>query len=594
MSIKFNKIDMDMGDYQIFFQALEELEKELTTSEKDAEIAAHYLCFVENVSKLRIDVNKKKIKIKELASNIIEVIKGKKFDLDKEQKDIIIKYSEFVSNELDCTLNMEAWDEFITCPAYVKLSRDEFEEAVATYGYSSGTKWNELSVSMYFDFLRHLNNNPKNILEFGYSENRVDLGSVRSGDKVTYKHTKLCDNNENVMRNEVLNYYHGINSNIVRDDILSYSRNSSNKGKYDLVLGTLAYQGSVPKQIEDEIFDEIDKKAKFNGSSLWTYIKPILDLLSDNGKAAIIMPSSSLTSEKDRELRKWFVENGYIEASVAIRDEVIDLVNGPKTLLILSKNNKKIKYFDMRSDGKYGFDLSAEAQYKEYMKDKQFANFEEAASKHYRLDYYSLSLKKPEYKKSVKIKDIALDVFRGCQNLYESPDDKKNLVGPFEVVNTSYITDNSYDCFFGSNNEMDNKYIDAKKEEQYTLVKGIDVLVTCKFSNFKTALYNPFLITKRIPSGNLMVLRVDKEKIDPEYVAAYLNSKEGRKQIELIATGDSLYSINKLAFMDIDIPIYDKDKMRQIAKDYKNGLRDIDKMKRNIEDKEKELKNLFN
>ena len=53
------------------------------------------------------------------------------------------------------------------------------------------------------------------------------------------------------------------------------------------------------------------------------------------------------------------------------------------------------------------------------------------------------------------------------------------------------------------------------------------ILITAKNSIVKTAVYKAEDNKKIILTGNLIVIRLDKNKCDPYYLQAFLNSEDG-------------------------------------------------------------------
>ena len=64
------------------------------------------------------------------------------------------------------------------------------------------------------------------------------------------------------------------------------------------------------------------------------------------GRTVVLMSNNGLWNEADREIRKRFVEQGLIEAVIALPERILSYTNIASTMLVLSENNKTIKLVD--------------------------------------------------------------------------------------------------------------------------------------------------------------------------------------------------------------------------------------------------------
>ena len=83
-------------------------------------------------------------------------------------------------------------------------------------------------------------------------------------------------------------------------------------------------------------------------ASDWIFNTVAVEQLKENGKAVVIMTNGSAWNSSDKEIRKFFIENGYIEAVVSLPGKLFHDTAIPTTLLILSKNNKAVRMIDAR------------------------------------------------------------------------------------------------------------------------------------------------------------------------------------------------------------------------------------------------------
>jgi type I restriction enzyme M protein len=85
-----------------------------------------------------------------------------------------------------------------------------------------------------------------------------------------------------------------------------------------------------------------------------------------------------------------------------------------------------------------------------------------------------------------------------------------------------------------------------------------------------------------VASGTMIVIRLDKDKLDPYFLKAYLDSELGRHQIKSI-TKKQMSNLNLLTINDLNqlkIPKLSIEEQLRIAKIYKEKIREINSAKK--------------
>ena len=80
-----------------------------------------------------------------------------------------------------------------------------------------------------------------------------------------------------------------------------------------------------------------------------------------------------------------------------------------------------------------------------------------------------------------------------------------------------------------------------------------------------------------IANGNLFFIELDLDKVDPFYLASYLNSDKGKIQLMDASCGELLPSMNVSKFKAMEIPLPDMDEQHRIGKIYQDILQNIEK-----------------
>ena len=85
-----------------------------------------------------------------------------------------------------------------------------------------------------------------------------------------------------------------------------------------------------------------------------------------------------------------------------------------------------------------------------------------------------------------------------------------------------------------------------------------------------------------LASGNLYIVSLDTNKINPFYLAAYFNSDEGKKKLLNVSVGQFLSTINSTKFKSMEIPLPDMEEQNNIAQKYLDIINNIDSLKKEL------------
>lgn len=93
-------------------------------------------------------------------------------------------------------------------------------------------------------------------------------------------------------------------------------------------------------------------------------------------------------------------------------------------------------------------------------------------------------------------------------------------------------------------------------------------LIISKNAPFKVALAYVNDNEKILANGNLYIIDLDTNKMDPTFVLAYLLSEEGQNQLNQLSKGSVIKNISIKDLKKIQIPTVNKDEQRRIAEQY--------------------------
>lgn len=288
-------------------------------------------------------------------------------------------------------------------------------------------------------------------------------------------------------------------------------------------------------------------------------------------KALFIVHSGILFSERDKKIRKYLIDNGYIESVIELAPRLFMGTNISTNMLLISKNNKKVKMVDA-SDiyhiGQNGNRITEDDiekildAYNNESKISREVSLEEFEDNNYSFIPRRYTKEEIDLKNYVYLKDVT-EIKRGYANLKKS-DLYKRLSR--ENTNNKIIAAGDIDDNFNIADLTSLTEIEDK-EETYCVKDG-DIIFS-RGGNYNSLLIRNSGNYRILVNGTLYILTCDEEKIDPYYLQMYLASDHCLSQIEALNTGKSIQfmSINQLG--ELKIPKVSKEKEKELSQKYK-------------------------
>lgn len=405
-------------------------------------------------------------------------------------------------------------------------------------------------------------------------------GNVLVGLSYMKRESVKCDgieiNPRNVfISNLRLSLCNNVSSKIILEDYLTSHLNQ----KYSFITINMPFNLHIPSMKRNEI-NVISHNSKFDWvfspatSSEWIYINKAINLLDDNGRIVLVTPQTPLFKTGDMKFRKDLVDNNLIEY-------VIDMPAGtyPNTMvsysLVVLNNNKKDDvirfvnasecYVQQRIGRKV--DSSKIIEIIDNKSYKEISNSEVAANEYKLLANRFIDLEnKPKLRNAVQLCELNIDITRGFQTFSRS-DVVEN--GKYSIVTITDIDDN------GNVSSDLGKFNTDKDVEKYILNKN-DILVSTKGTRIKTCLIDNLENENTIYQGNLTLIRVKDERLDPIYLKLYLDSERGQLELKTIQTGTTIISINTSELSKIEIPLISIEEQKKIVDEYLFKKSEID------------------
>ena len=95
-------------------------------------------------------------------------------------------------------------------------------------------------------------------------------------------------------------------------------------------------------------------------------------------------------------------------------------------------------------------------------------------------------------------------------------------------------------------------------------------------------------------SGNITILRTNREKYDPYVLFEYLNSSQGMLELEKIQSGTTIRILNNTNLKTFQIPVYDKSLMEKIGSRLKRNRKIYFQKLKNLEEDYNKERNILN
>lgn len=127
--------------------------------------------------------------------------------------------------------------------------------------------------------------------------------------------------------------------------------------KFDLVITNPMWNQKtfVEKDYENDELDRFKAGIPPTSSADWGWVQHILASLKDNGRAAVVLDtgavsrgSGNASNNKEKEIRKWFIEQDLVEGVLYLPENLFYNTTAPGIVLFLNKNkskNRKDKIF---------------------------------------------------------------------------------------------------------------------------------------------------------------------------------------------------------------------------------------------------------
>lgn len=146
---------------------------------------------------------------------------------------------------------------------------------------------------------------------------------------------------------------HDMEGEVVRGDSMrnpKFRDGAKGLKRFDIVVANPMWnQPFDPGTYEDDPFNRFEEQGGVTTSKAdWAWLQHTLATMKDTGRAAVVLDTGAVTrgsgsknDDKERNIRKWFVENDYIDGVILLPDNLFYNTSAAGIILILRKNKPK-------------------------------------------------------------------------------------------------------------------------------------------------------------------------------------------------------------------------------------------------------------
>ena len=349
-----------------------------------------------------------------------------------------------------------------------------------------------------------------------------------------------------------------------------------------------------------------------NTSIEWLSHTLLINQLKENGRAISLVEDTILSNPENKDIRKYFIENGYIETIILLPTNMTFGFSTPLVLIVFGKGNEKVKFVDASKlyENKEVKFINNEQENIARISDENIdkildlinsdaipqitlsKNKEEFLENGYDLSVIENLKNLNKLKNLVVFKDVIKNIMKGSQIKADKlMDEKAKRETPYIYLSLSDINDGLIDF------ENIETYLERIPENQEKFLIKNNFILLSKYENppYKFVVAQIPDDKKVIPSGNFFIIEVDEKKLNPWYLMAFFSSSDGYNELKkaYAKSNESSYilSIKRLEEIMISVPAMEE--QNKIGQEYFKIISEIKEMKKSLNNKIKNSREIF-
>lgn len=301
-------------------------------------------------------------------------------------------------------------------------------------------------------------------------------------------------------------------------------------------------------------------------SSDWAFNNWICNHLSKGGKAVAIMSNGSVWNTADIAIRKEFIEKGLVEAVIALPEGLFSDTNIATTMIVFSHGNKSVKMVEKIDYNIMsmldGYEEKILAGLKSDTEYSKTVSLSDIRNNDYVLNYNRYITPTFKFKDCKKLGDFINSIRRGVSCKEVPPETYPVLSLSLSNIKNGLIDEDLPSVFYPEN---------AVKSDMY--LKENDLIISKSGEPYKIAVFSepqpkPWGREPVVPSGNMYVIELDTNRINPYYVKVFLESQQGKALLNSRSNQATIINISRKELENLDIPVPPLDVQNKIAEAY--------------------------
>lgn len=320
----------------------------------------------------------------------------------------------------------------------------------------------------------------------------------------------------------------------------------------------------------------------------WAFAAGVMQRLAKKGKAVVTLTNSCAWNFPEKAAREYFIRQGWVESVISLPVKMFSYTNISVLLLVLSHGNKEVHFVDAS-------DI--------YEKGRRTNQFSKA-----NIDTILKALAEDtDISKTVSNEEIEKKDFSVFPKTYLTPEDELESLSnygtliPLEdltlrISRGAPIMASQLDAF-SSEEDTGIDYLTLADMQDGLIQKDLKHMTEIPEGYGKYLIEDGSIILSKVgrpakvglasvpegrqlmATGNMFVLELDKKKINPYYLLAFLDSPEGNVLMNLFYVGMTVPSIRIQSLKEIKIPVPPMERQQQVAEIYKKCQDDLYKAK---------------
>jgi|GEM_PF-1558813 len=327
----------------------------------------------------------------------------------------------------------------------------------------------------------------------------------------------------------------------------------------------------------------------------WLFVFKALEGMKKNGRLVALLPEGALFRGPSQPIRKYLIENHLLEGIIALPSKIFPYTSVLTDLVVIG-SSKRFTVVDARkladTDIKRMSEVTIPVDEIVAMYNSDVADTfteKDAASRDYNLAPSSY-LETEDVLKDVvnptSVNEVAEIVVGSQYTISHFKNDISTLPTDYQLLVSSNIENGLIDYDLLTYITPDEKLL------KFELHEG-DIVLTTKSTKVKTAVIQDLPERHIIVTGGMIIIRPDREKMNPTYLKMYLDSEIGQAVLRTVQKGAIITTISTNEFKVMKVANPPLKEQEKLAGKYNQLLFMYEGMKQELKNMELELSEMY-